>query len=111
MFLKFSNIHRKTPVLESLLNKVAGLIGCSLIEKKLELQYRCFTVEYHEMFKNSFFIEHLWWLVLLVVILEKLEVTPYEKTPIQKGHQRNIKPKKNTASNHLANEANVNNIN
>ena len=42
-------------MLESLLNKVAGLIGCSFIEKKLELQYRCFTVEYHEMFKNSFF--------------------------------------------------------
>ena len=37
--LKFRNIHRKTPVLESLFNKVAGL--------------------------NSFFIEHLRWLLLL----------------------------------------------
>ena len=34
LFLKFCNIHRKTPVLESLFNKVAGL----------RLQHRCFFV-------------------------------------------------------------------
>ena len=32
----------KTPVLESLFNKVAGLQGCSFIKKRL--QQRCFTV-------------------------------------------------------------------
>ena len=37
-FLKF---HRKTPVLESLFNKVAGL--CNFIKKRL--QYRCFPVK------------------------------------------------------------------
>ena len=46
---KFCNIQRKTPVLESAFNKVAGL------------QLSC---EYCEFFKNSFFIKHLQWLFL-----------------------------------------------
>ena len=33
---KFRNIHRKTPVLESLLNKVAGLKTCNFIKKRLK---------------------------------------------------------------------------
>ena len=45
---KFRNIHRKIQVLESLFNKVAG-------HK---------TWEYCEIFKKSFFIEHLWWPLL-----------------------------------------------
>ena len=36
----FCNIHRKTPMLASLLNKVIGLKDCSFIKKRL--QYRCF---------------------------------------------------------------------
>ena len=39
MFLKF--------------NKIAGLKGCNFIKERL--YYRCFTVEYYEIFKNSFF--------------------------------------------------------
>ena len=42
MFLKFQNIHRKKPVLESIFNKVAGLKSCNVIEKRL--QHRCFPV-------------------------------------------------------------------
>ena len=38
--LKFCNIHRKIPVMESLFNKVAGL--------------------YYEIFKSTYFEEHLW---------------------------------------------------
>ena len=38
----FLNIHRKTPVLEPLSNKFAGLQACNLIEKRL--QDRCFPV-------------------------------------------------------------------
>ena len=38
----FLNIHRKTPVLEPLSNKFAGLQACNLIEKRL--QHRCFPV-------------------------------------------------------------------
>ena len=38
----FLNFHRKTPVLEPLSNKSAGLQACNLIEKRL--QHRCFPV-------------------------------------------------------------------
>ena len=41
-FLKFRNILRKTPVAESLFNKVAGLQPCNFI--KYRLQHRCFLV-------------------------------------------------------------------
>ena len=46
---KFPNIHRETSVFESLFNKAAGM--------------RVFSYEYCEIFKNIFFIEHLWWLL------------------------------------------------
>ena len=36
------NIHRKMPLLESLFNKVAGLLACNFIKKRL--QHRCFPV-------------------------------------------------------------------
>ena len=39
----FCNIQRETPVLESFLNKVAGLYVCNFIKKK-KLQHRCFPV-------------------------------------------------------------------
>ena len=35
-------MHRETPVLKSLFNKVAGLKACSFIKKRL--QHRCFPV-------------------------------------------------------------------
>ena len=49
---KFHNIQRKTPVLESLFNKVAGL------------QIHILSSEYCKNFKNSFSIKHLRWLLL-----------------------------------------------
>ena len=48
VFKKFSNIHRKTPVLESLFNKVAGLKVCNFIKKRL--QGRCFPVNVGKFF-------------------------------------------------------------
>ena len=42
LFLKFCNIYRKTPVLESLFDEVAGLKTCNFIKKRL--QHRCFSV-------------------------------------------------------------------
>ena len=39
---KFKNINRKTPVLESLFNKVADLQICNFIKKRLK--HRCFPV-------------------------------------------------------------------
>ena len=49
------NIHRKTPVLESLFNKVAALKACNFIKKRLH--YKCFP---KNIFMISFFIEHHW---------------------------------------------------
>ena len=56
-------IHRKTPALESLFNKVAGL---QLYKKATPTHL--FFYGYCEIFKNSFFIEHLWWLFLVKTI-------------------------------------------
>ena len=42
LFLKICNIHRRTPVLMSLFNKVAGLRACNFIKKRF--QHRCFPV-------------------------------------------------------------------
>ena len=47
----------KTPVLEPFFNKVADLQAYSLINKKL--QHRCFAVNIAEIFKNTYFEEHL----------------------------------------------------
>ena len=52
---KISDIGRKTPVLESLLNKVAGLKF--FIIKRLQ---HMFSGAYCEIFKNSFFTEQFW---------------------------------------------------
>ena len=65
IFLKFRNIHSEISVLESLLNKVAELQACNVIKKTTPTQV--FSCEYCEVFKNSFFIEHLRWLVLQVL--------------------------------------------
>ena len=58
MFLKISNSHRKTPVLESLFNKVVGLQPCIFIKKRL--QYSCFPVNIKTFWRILFFTEHLW---------------------------------------------------
>ena len=50
---KFPNIHRKTPVLESLFNKVVCLNACNLIKKETPTQM--FSCENCETFKNTFF--------------------------------------------------------
>ena len=50
--LKFRNIHRKTLVLESLFNNVAGLQGCNFLKKRL--QHRCFPVNIGKFLRNAF---------------------------------------------------------
>ena len=49
----FANIHRKTTVLESLFNKVAGRKACNFIKKETPTQ--AFSVEYCQIFKKSYF--------------------------------------------------------
>ena len=62
MSWKFRNIQRKTPVLESFFNNVSGPQVCNFINKKL--QHRCFPVNIAKFLRTTFFIEHLWWLLL-----------------------------------------------
>ena len=67
MFFKLGvliNIHRKTPVLGFLFNKLAGLKACNLNKKRLP--YRCFPVNIEKFLRSAFLIEHVWWLLLIV---------------------------------------------
>ena len=52
MFIKIHNIHRKTPLLESLFNKVAGLQDYNFSKRRF--QQRCFPVNIVKNFENSF---------------------------------------------------------
>ena len=48
----FRNIHRKTSVLKSLFNKVAGHQNCNFIKKRL--QQRCFPVKFSKLLRTLF---------------------------------------------------------
>ena len=67
MFLKigvlknFVNFTKKTYILESLFNKVAGLQASNFIKKRL--QHRCFPVKF---LRTPIFTEHLRWLLLFI---------------------------------------------
>ena len=54
---EFFRIRKKISVLESLFNKVTGLIACNFIKKQSPTQM--FSCEYHKMFENSFLIKKL----------------------------------------------------
>ena len=56
MFLKIGNIYKKTPVLESLFKKVAGLEARKFIQRRL--QHRYFPVYIAKFSKTAFSIEH-----------------------------------------------------
>ena len=60
---KFRNIHRKTPVLESHFNKVAGLRPVILLKRG---QHRCFPVNIAKFARTALSTEHLWWLLLVL---------------------------------------------
>ena len=52
VFLKICNIHRKTAVLESFFNKVAGLKDCHFIKKRV--QPRSFSVNIEKFLRIAF---------------------------------------------------------
>ena len=60
---KFYKFHMKALVLESPFNKVTGLQSCNFIKKRLQQRYYT-KLWILQNFKNSLFIEHLWWLLL-----------------------------------------------
>ena len=51
-YSKFRKFHRKTPVLESLFKKVAGLHACDFIKKRF--QHRCFPMKFVKFFRTRF---------------------------------------------------------
>ena len=55
-------MHKKTPVLESLFDKVAGLKAYNFNKKRL--LRRCFPVNIAKFLRAALFIEHFWWLRL-----------------------------------------------
>ena len=55
MFLKMSQFYKKTPVLDSLFDKDAGLKAGTFIEKSL--QHRCFPVNIAKFFTTACFIK------------------------------------------------------
>ena len=60
--LKSFQYSQETPVLESLLKKVAGLEARKSIKSRL--QHRFFPVNIAKFLKTAFSIEQLWWLLL-----------------------------------------------
>ena len=49
------DVHRKTPVPES----------ATLLKKRL--WHRCFPVNFEKFLRTPFIIEHLWWLLLVIL--------------------------------------------
>ena len=58
VFKNVCKFHRKTLVLESLLNET-----CNFIKRRP--QYRCYPVKFAKFLRTTFFIEHFWSLLLL----------------------------------------------
>ena len=59
---KFAKITGKHLCQSLFFNKVAGLRLATSLKKRL--WHRCFPVNFAKFLRTSFFIEHLWWLLL-----------------------------------------------
>ena len=55
VFKNFRKFHKKTPVLESLFNKAAGLKACNFIKKRRQ---QSFLLVKCEIFKSTFFLKN-----------------------------------------------------
>ena len=78
---KCYNIHRKTPVLESLFNKAAGQ-ACNFIKKRL--QNKAFSFRFCETFKKVFFTEH-GRLLLIIAYINEIWPTLFHKVTTKFG--------------------------
>ena len=63
-YYNLRKFYRKTLVLESLFNKVAGFQACKFIKKRL--QHKCFSVKFVKFLRSPFFTEHLRCLLLKI---------------------------------------------
>ena len=64
--------HGKTPFLESLFSKVAGLKTGSFTKKRI--QHICFPVKFVKFSRTLFFTEHLRWLLLVTFYCPFFEI-------------------------------------
>ena len=62
VFLEFSQNSQEKTCARVFFNKVAELKPAPLLKKRL--WHRCFPVNFVKYLRTSFFIEHLWWLLL-----------------------------------------------
>ena len=83
---KFRKTH--TPVPVSFLIKLQA--GCNFIKKETLAQV--FSCKFCEISKNTFFIEHLWWM-LLYFIRHPLKIKHRRILTGSFFHQNNIKPR------------------
>ena len=94
----FCKIHRKTPVLESLFNKVTGLYPAILLKENTPIQV--FSDEFSEIFKTSFLIKHL---QATASVLRK-NILPILKSPLKllvKKKNNDTRRKKTYANKYL----------
>ena len=95
---KFRNIHTKTPVLESLFTKVAGLNTCNVVEKRP--RHRCFprklkVQRVHVLSKNLLekLLKYFWYrsyvLFTTAAMLLELEIIK-EWVVLHSVHNRNV---------------------
>ena len=64
-FTKFIGTHQCQSLF---FNKVAGLRLASLLTKRL--WHRCIPVSFLKFLRTTFFIERLWWLLLLIIFMD-----------------------------------------
>ena len=81
------NESRKAPMLESPFDKVVGRQAFK------QTSTQVFSCEYCEIFKNSYFEDHLWWLLLSLLLTHfpqcSLKMFPHEKpSNILRGFQK-----------------------
>ena len=74
----------KTPVLESLFNKVAGRQACNFIKNRLENSF--FSVKFPNFFRTPFFTKHVWWLIFedLIRCVFRIQSHIYDEALLQK---------------------------
>ena len=73
---KFCKFHRKTPLMQSLFNKVVGLTVCDFINKRP--QHRCFLVKFAKFLRT----------LILKIIFERLLLDLQKTGPLKSGRPR-----------------------
>ena len=88
MFLKISQISLETPVLESLFNKVVGLLTYNFVKKRL--QHRCFPVKF-EKFLRTPILKNVWNMLFLLQPLAEAYSGPNQTSKMELFDSLNLK--------------------